>query len=172
MNRILIALAALVALVSGPACDLINGPSELEREIAAQQEVIKGYSAAVPAVDGHKTTFLDAWKKANELKDFKAYKEALQTQVVPALTRYAEAMRDMPAGSGELAGIHEGMVEAVEGARETFAGYAEGLTEENFDSGYKTVLDAMEKVSAAQATYLEKLKTYYAQNRVDLVQDK
>jgi len=99
MNRIRIAFALLVAVTATAGCDLINGPSELEREIAAEQQIIKTYSAAVPEVDALKTTFLDAWKKANELKDLKAYKEALQTQVVAALGAYVAATAKMPAAA-------------------------------------------------------------------------
>ncbi|TNF31516.1 MAG: hypothetical protein EP329_12205 [Deltaproteobacteria bacterium] len=172
MKRISTLVAALVALASAPACDLINGPSELERQIAAEQEVIKAYSAAIPDVDALKQGFLDAWKSANELKDLKAYKDALQTKVVPGLTRYAEAMRDMPAGKGELADIHKGLVDAVEKARAAFASYADGVSEENFEAGYKDVLAAMEEVAAARATYIGKLEKHYARFRVDLVQGK
>ena len=173
MNRIRSSIVILAAAVIATAgCDLINGPSELERKVAAEQQIIKAYSAAVPGVDALKTTFLDAWKKANELKDFKAYKEALQTQVVPALGAYVTATAKMPAGAGELARIHKGMVDAVEKARVVFTKYADELTEENLESGYQDVLREMEAVGAARATYLEQLKVHYASFRVDLVQDK
>jgi len=172
MNQLRLVLISLVALVTTPACDLINGPSALERQIAAEQQVIKAYSAAVPQVDALQTAFLDAWKKANELKDLKAYKEALQTHVVPALGAYVKATEAMPTGSDELARIHKGMVDAIKKARDVFAGFADGLTEDTLESGYKDVLRAMSDISAARATYLEQLTTHYAKNRVDLEQDK
>lgn len=164
--------ALLPALLLAPACDLINGPSELERKIAAEQQVIAAYSAEVPKVDQRQQAFLEAWTRAHTLKDFKAYKEALEVNVLPALDAYVAAAEAMPAGSEELARIHRVMLDALVAAKTSFHAYGAALTEENVEQGYAEVLTRMDAVRAARATYLEQLKTHYAKNRVDLVQDK
>ena len=56
--------------------------------------------------------FVEAWKAANELKELKAYRDALEGQVLPALDAYVKAAEAMPTGSPELAEIHKGLVDA------------------------------------------------------------
>ena len=60
MTSIRLLLALTPALLASSACELINGPSELERQIAAEQQVIAAYSADVPRVMAVRATAGDA----------------------------------------------------------------------------------------------------------------
>ncbi|MFO0747982.1 MAG: hypothetical protein U1F43_20325 [Myxococcota bacterium] len=159
---------AFLLLLSG--CDAINGPSELERQIAAEQDVIKAYSADVEKVDGLQKAFVDAWKKANEKKDLKVYKDDLTANVLPAIDAYVKAAAAMPTKSAELDAIHKPLVAAYQAAQAELVRFTGAVTEQNLDAEYAKVLDAMDKVKKAEAVYLDKLKTYYAKNRVELKQ--
>ena len=172
MTSIRLLLALTPALLASSACELINGPSELERQIAAEQQVIAAYSADVPRVDGLQQAFLGAWARAPELKDFKAYKDALEAQVLPALDAYFTAVEKMPTGSPALADIHKGLLDALRAAHEGFRSFVATLAEDNVEAGYAQVLTRMDAVRQARERYLERLKTHYAKHRVDLVQDK
>lgn len=166
----LIALfAAALPVAAAPACESITGPSELQRKIAHEQEVIAAYSAEVARVDALQKRFVEAWKAANELKELKGYRDALEGQVLPALDAYVAAAEAMPTGSPELAEIHKGLVDAYRGAREAFGSFTAELSEANVESGYKSLLEKMDGVKKAEASYLERLKLYYAKNQVDLV---
>ncbi len=167
---ILLALA-LAGAASLGGCEAITGPSELERKIAAEQEVIAAYSAKVLEVDALQKAFVADWTKANEHKDLKVYKEDLEANVLPALQRYVEAAEAMPTGSEELAGIHAGLVAAYKSAQAEFVAFVAGLTEANCEQGHQAVLAKMDEVKQAEAAYLDRLRTYYAKNRVDLVKE-
>jgi hypothetical protein len=167
------AASALTALsASLPGCDLINKPSELERQIATEQAAIEAYSTQVVAVDALQKVFVAEWKKANELKDLKAYRSALEAQVIPAFTAYRTKLEAMPAGSDTLRSIHVPLVAAYATAHEAFVAFHKDLNEDTLEAGYKTVLAKMDAVKTSEATYLDQLKTYYAKNRVDLVTGK
>ncbi|MCA9515602.1 MAG: hypothetical protein KC635_11720 [Myxococcales bacterium] len=169
LPSLLIALFVALTAATAPACESITGPSELQRKIAHEQEVIAAYSAEVAKVDALQRRFVEAWKAANEQKELKAYRDALEGQVLPALDAYVKAAEAMPTGSPELAEIHKGLVDAYRGARESFQGFTSELSEANVESGYKALLEKMDAVKKAEAAYLEKLKLYYAKNQVDLV---
>lgn len=161
-------VSSLAPVVGG--CDAINGPSELERQIAAEQDVIKAYSAEVDKVDGLQKAFVESWKKANEKKDLKAYKDDLTSNVLPALDAYVTAAGAMPTKSTELQTIHKPLVDAYLAAQAELVRFTGAITEQNLDAEYAKVLDAMDKVKKAEVVYLDKLKTYYAKNRVELRQ--
>lgn len=166
MTRIATWLILSIAGLAG--CDAINGPSELERQIAAEQEVIRAYSAEVDKVDALQKGFVEAWKKANEKKDLKVYKDDLTANVLPALDAYVKAAAAMPTKSAELEAIHKPIVAAYQAAQAELVRFTGAVTEGNLDAEYAKVLDAMDKVKKAEAGYLDKLKTYYAKNRVEL----
>lgn len=165
----LLALALGAFALASAACDRVNAPSELERAIAAEQEAIAAYSAAVPRVDELQRAFVDAWKAAHELTELKAFKESLEATVLPALDRYLEAAAAMPTRSPELARIHAITLDAYRAARDVFADFAANVSEDTLDAGHARVIERLDAVKAAEATYLEQLKTHYAKNRVDLV---
>ena len=170
MSRIAIAYILLMIAAPTGACDAINGPSELERQIASEQEVIKAYSADVDKVDALQRTFVEAWKKANEKKDLKVYKDDLAANVLPALDAYVKAAAAMPVKSPELEAIHKPLVAAYQAAQAELVRFSGAVTEANVDAEYAKVLAAMDEVKKAEAVYLDKLKTYYAKNRVELRQ--
>lgn len=166
MTRIAIVLLMLVA--SG--CDAINGPSELERQIAKEQDVIRRYSSEVDRVDALQKAFVDAWKKANEKKDLKLYKDDLTTNVLPALKAYVTTAAAMPTGSEELAKIHAPLVAEYQKAQAALETFTSIVTEQNLDVEYAKVLAAMDLVKKAEVQYLKDLQLYYARNRVELRQ--
>ncbi|MCC6624488.1 MAG: hypothetical protein IT385_24790 [Deltaproteobacteria bacterium] len=170
MTRSLFASTLFALALAGGACDVINGPSELERQIAAEQEVIKAYSADVDKVDALQRAFVESWKKANEKKDLKVYKDDLAANVLPALDAYVKAAGAMPTRSPELDSIHKPLVAAYQAAQAELVRFSGAVTEDNVDAEYAKVLAAMDEVKKAEGVYLDKLKTYYAKNRVELRQ--
>jgi len=167
MTRTIAQLIIALAFTAG-ACDAINGPSELERQIAAEQEVIKAYSTEVDRVDALQRLFVEAWKKANEKKDLKVHKDDLTANVLPALDAYVKAAAAMPTKSAELSAIHAPLIAAYQAAQAELVRYTSAVTEDNVDGEYAKVLAAMDEVKKAEGVYLDKLKTYYAKNRVEL----
>jgi len=162
-------LLGAAALLTLGACEALTGPSELERSIAKEQEVIAAYSEHVPKVDALQREFASVWREAHELKDVRDYRDALESRVVPALTAYVEAARAMPTGSDELRAIHEVLVGAYEEAHAAFKVFAEEVDHDTIEEGYQKVLDSMDGVKRAEVEYLDRLKSYYARHRVDLV---
>lgn len=169
MTRTAVAIVMLLAGLSA-GCDVINGPSELERQIAKEQEVIRAYSAEVDRVDTLQKQFVEAWKKANEKKDLKLYKDDLTTNVLPALDAYVKGAAAMPTTSAELQKIHTPLVTAYQSAQTELVRFTGAVTEQNLDAEYAKVLAAMEAVKKAEVAYLKDLQLYYARNRVELRQ--
>lgn len=161
------ALCAMLIGLSG--CEAISGPSELERQIALEQSAIKAYSGEVAAVDGLNRVFVDAWKKANEKKELKAYKDDLTTNVLPAAAAFLKALEGMPVASEGLKQIHAPLIAAYRGAIDALTKFTTVVTEATLDAEYAKVVEAMETVKKADAAYVDALKTYYAKNRVDWV---
>lgn len=166
--NVLIAIVLAWSALGVPGCEAITGPSEAERKIAAEQAVIKAYSDEVPRVDGLLTTFLETWKKANEKKDLKSYKDDLQANVLPALDRFVAAAEAMPVGSDRLAAIHAPLVAAYKNAQAAHRAFLEKVTEATMDAEYAKVLEAMDAVTKAEDAYLTSLTAYYTEHRVDL----
>lgn len=161
--------AVLAMLIGLTGCEAISGPSELERQIALEQSAIKVYSGEVVKVDALNRTFVEAWKKANEKKELKAYKDDLTTNVLPAATAFLKALEAMPLPSESLKQIQAPLVAAYRGAIDALTKFTSVVTEANLDAEYAKVVEAMEAVKKADAVYVDGLKTYYAKNRVDWV---
>ncbi len=164
------AVALVLALVAfAPGCERITGPSELEREIAAAQKVIAKYSAEVEAVDALQQQFVEAWQKANELKEVKAFRDAVEAQVIPRLESYVDALGAMPADA-ELSKVHGILVDAYGGTEQAFRAFIDGLDEESIEARYKVLLETMDEVAKAEERYRKELETFYSRNRVRLVE--
>lgn len=164
----LAAMVLTLAAASG-GCDRLSGPSELEEKIATEQGAIAAYSTQIPPVDALQQKFVQAWQTANELRDVRAFRDAIGTQVIPALREYVQAMGAVQPESTELARIHLVMVQAYGGTEEDFRRFADGLTSETLEERYKTLLEQMDEVSKTEQRYRDELKTYYARNRVRLL---
>ncbi|MCB9727321.1 MAG: hypothetical protein H6744_00745 [Deltaproteobacteria bacterium] len=162
-----VSLAAAVLCVTG--CTRVSGDAERERRIAAEQRAIQEYSEKIPEVDKLQERFLVEWRKANEIRDLKAFKDALEAQVLPALDAYLATLKLLPARTEQLAAIHGVMVTAYTDAVAAFRTFVAGLTNDNVEARYRVLLDTMDAVGAAEQAYREKLETYYADNRVKLV---
>lgn len=167
-SHIVIAAALALSALGAAGCEAITGPSDEERRIAAEQVVIKAYSDEVPKVDALLSTFLEAWKKANEKKDLKAYKDDIQANVLPALDKFVAAAEAMPVGSERLKAIHAPLVAAYKGAQTAHKAFLEGVSEATMDAEYARVLTAMDAVTKAEDAYLTSLTAYYKEHRVDL----
>lgn len=161
--------ALLATLIGLSGCEAISGPSELERQIALEQSAIMAYSGEVGQVDGLNRVFVDAWKKANEKKELKAYKDDLTTNVLPAAAAFLKALEGMPVSSEALKQIHTPLIAAYRGAIDALTKFTAVVTEATLDAEYAKVVESMETVKKADAVYVDALKTYYAKNRVDWV---
>src|SRR5690606_32952849 len=146
----------------------ITGPSELEREIAAAQKAIAQYSREVEAVDALQQQFVEAWQKANELEEIKAFRDAVEGQVIPRLQGYVKALGEMPT-EAELTKVHGILVEAYAGTEQAFRTFIDGLDEASLEARYKALLEKMDEVAKAEERYRKELETYYSRNRVRLV---
>jgi hypothetical protein len=164
------ALLVAIAIAAFGGCEGISQTSEADRRIAAEQVVIKAYSDEVPKVDALLASFLEAWKKANEKTDLKAYKDDLEANVLPALDAFVAAAEAMPLGSTQLKAIHAPLLSAYQDARAAHRSFLANVSAQTMEAEYAKVLDAMDKVSKAEQIYLDSLQAYYKENRVDLQQ--
>ena len=74
------------------------GQTSADREvrISTEQSAIQSYSAKIPEAIRYRSAFADQWRIVNEIKDLKAYSDAMQARVVPALEKYVVVLRMMP----------------------------------------------------------------------------
>ena len=165
---VLLVLCAGGALAS-VACDRVAGDSDREKAIASEQQAIAAYSAKVPEAEQFQSKFVDAWKKVNEIKDLKAFKEGVEAQVIPALDQYLAALTMMPTSSKPLEAVHAEVVKSYKTAVGAFRVFVSGLTDENVESRYRELLGQMDTVVRAEKQYRKALAVYYAENRVKLV---
>ena len=77
--RLIALLAALMVL--GSACGKTS--AEREKRISAEQSAIQGYSAKVPEAIRYQSAFADEWRQVNEIKDLKAYGDAMRYGLWP-----------------------------------------------------------------------------------------
>jgi hypothetical protein len=164
-----LAVSLAAALLCAPACNRVTGDPEREQRIATEQQAIQAYSDKVPEVDKLQERFLSEWRKANEIRDLKAFKDALEAQVLPALDAYLATLKLLPTDTESLAAIHGVVVTAYSDAVAAFRTFVEGLTNDNVEARYRALLDTMDAVGKAEQGYRDKLETYYADNRVKLV---
>lgn len=163
-----VALVALAVGASVAGCDKVAEQSAAERRIIEEQQAIEAYSEKVPEVDGLLKAFQSVWRKANELDDIKALKEAWDAKVVPALKAYVAALQAMPAGSEELRRIHAIVAGAYAETLGVFEGFSAGLTEDNLVARHKKLLEATDAIAKAEERYYAELSKYYAANKVTL----
>ena len=159
---------ALIFIMALGACDNIAETSEAERRIEAEQKIISAYSVEVPKADALLAKFLEAWKIANEKKELKAFKEDVQANVLPALDALVSAAEAMPLGSAQLRAIHAPLLSAYQDLREVHRTFLSNVTVATMDAEYTKVLEAMEKLSKAEAIYLSSIEAYYKEYRVVL----
>lgn len=160
---------AVLLVVAAMACERRGGDEEREAERKRAREAIRAYSAKVPEADRYRADFEAAWRKANQLEDVAAYREAVREEVIPKLKSYRAALRTMPTGTSELERIHGIVVEAYDRALKAFRTFADGLAPGNVDARYETLRKTMEEVAAAEQRYREGLEAYYAKSQVLLV---
>jgi hypothetical protein len=162
-------LVAVTCLACSASCERPQETSQEVSRISAGQEAIRRYSERVSEVDALQQRFTAAWRKANELADPKALKEAVDTQVLPALDGYTNGLKTMPTDTQDLALVHKILVDGMDSLGGAFRAFAEGLTGETRTTRYAELLTQMDALAKAEATYLEELKSYYAKHHVDLV---
>jgi len=163
------ALAVLLMLSAG--CDQLFGPSELERQIGAEQSAIQVYSKEVPEVDALQAAFVAAWTEAAEIKDVAAFKEAFESGVTPALESYVKALGAMPTETDELTRIHEMMVTSYAGSVEALRRFTDELDADTIEERYVALLAHMDQILKGQEAYRDTLKIYYARNHVRLTSE-
>jgi hypothetical protein len=165
-------LSALSLMLTLTACESVNRDTDAERKIIVEQKAIVAYSKAVPAADLQQTQFSRAWKKANENKSMKGFRENMETQVIPSLQHHVKSLEDMPTGSPELEKIHKTVLDSWSQVVIAFNVFVDGLNEDNVETKYKALLEAMDKVGEAEKAYHASLHEYYARSRVKLVDSK
>ena len=168
---VVIASALVVLLTSSTGCDQLFGPSELERQIGAEQSAIQVYSKEVPEVDALQAAFVAAWTEAAEIKDVAAFKEAFESGVTPALEGYVKALGAMPTETDELTRIHEMMVSSYAGSVEALRRFTDELDADTIEERYVALLAHMDQILKGQEAYRETLKIYYARNHVRLTSE-
>lgn len=170
MRGLLLSALSLTLLLA--ACDAVNRDTDAERQILAEQKAIVAYSKSVPAADLQQTQFSRAWSAANEIKTMKAFRESMRDKVIPSLNDHVKSLQEMPTGSAELEKIHGAMVASWSEVVIAFNVFLDGLNEDNVESKYRTLLEAMDKVGEAEKAYHASLREYYARSRVKLVDSK
>ncbi len=168
-RSIIVASLGVALAVAAMGCDRVAGDSEREKAIAVEQQAIEAYSAKVPEAEQFQSKFVDAWKKVNEIKDLKAFKEGVEAQVIPALDQYLAALTMMPTSSQQLKVVHDEVVKSYQTAVAAFRSFVGGLTDDNVEGRYRELLAQMDAVVRAEKQYRKALATYYAENRVKLV---
>ena len=165
-------LSALSLLLTLTACESVNRDTDAERQIVAEQKAIVAYSKAVPAADLQQTQFSKAWSEANEINNMKACRESMETKVIPSLKHHVTSLGEMPTGSPELEKIHKTVLDSWSQVVIAFNVFVDGLNEDNVETKYKALLEAMDKVGEAEKAYHASLREYYARSRVKLVDSK
>lgn len=162
-------LSALSLSLMLAACESVNRDTDAERQILEEQKAIVAYSKSVPAADLQQTQFSRAWSEANEIKTMKEFRETMELKVIPSLNDHVTSLKAMPTGSEELKEIHGKVVASWSEVVIAFNVFVDGLTEDNVESKYKALLEAMDKVGEAEKAYHASLREYYARSRVKLV---
>ena len=165
-------LSALSLMLVLTACESVNRDTDAERQILAEQKAIVAYSKSVPAADLQQSNFSRAWSAANEIKGMKEFRVSMETKVIPALNHHVTSLKEMPTGSAELEKIHGTVVASWSEVVIAFNIFVDGLNEDNVETKYKALLEAMDKVGEAEKVYHASLREYYARSRVKLVDSK
>lgn len=139
--------------------------------IAAEQKAIATYSEAVESVDQFQTAFVNSWKQANEIKDVRAFAEAVRATVIPALEQYVDRLGAMPTGTADLKRIHTIVTGAYATASSDFRAFEEDLSDATIEERYQILLAKMDVISKAESRYVAALSEYYARNQVRLLNE-
>ena len=162
-------LSALSLMLTLTACESVNRDTDAERQIIVEQKAIMAYSKAVPAADLQQNNFSRAWSKANEITSMNMFRESMETTVIPSLEHHVKSLSEMPTGSPGLEKIHKTVLDSWSQVVIAFNIFVDGLNEDNVETKYKALLEAMDKVGEAEKAYHASLREYYARCRVKLV---
>ncbi len=159
-----------LAVFALAGCDEAEKANAQERAVEQEQKAIADYSSQVPTVDALQERFTEAWRQANERRDVKELKDAIEGAVLPALQAYVKAMNAMPTGSDALERIHRTLVDAHEARLTSFKDFVANLTEKNLIEQYEALLEGYDELRAAELSYRKELRSYYDRHRVTLVE--
>ncbi len=165
LHRLLI-LTVVAAGAFG--CDRARDNLDERKATLDERAAIEQYASAVPDTLPLQQTWIDAVKRTATLSDPETIAGTIADEVVPALERYHQAIREMPVATDALKKIHLGMVDTHGTLLADYRTFATGLTADNYGARRDTLVRGIEAFHAAQLNYRNQLSEYYADRGFDL----
>lgn len=156
-HRVWLLLAALALLPT--SCKKIQQDRAISAEMQAATAAIAAYSKASDDANQAHRDVLKAFDDANHSSNLPAYKNALRSQVLPAMDAFLAKLRQMPTGTAELKVIHGTLVGAYETARGEIGRFEADLTGSEGLGQFGAIRN---KLQAGVKLYREQLDKYYA----------
>jgi len=156
-NRQLWLLLAALALLPA-SCKKIQQDRAISAEMQAATTAIAAYSKASDDANQAHRDVLKAFDDANHCSNLPGYKNALRSQVLPAMDAFLAKLRQMPTGTAELKVIHGTLVGAYETARSEIGRFEADLTG---SEGLGQFAAIRNKLQAGVKLYREQLDKYY-----------
>ena len=151
---LLVAALALLPL----SCKKIQQDRALSAEMQAATAAIAAYSKASDDANQAHRDVLKAFDDANHSSNLPAYKQALRSQVLPAMDAFLAKLRQMPTGTAELKVIHGTLVGAYETARSEIGRFEADLTGSDGLGQFAAIRN---KLQTGVKLYREQLDKYY-----------
>lgn len=160
-----IVVLLMLAVSGATGCERLRAERKNAEATRAAVAAIQRYSTASDAANQAHRGVMAAFDKANRSPNLPEYKNALRTQVLPAMDAFIARLRTMPADTAELKAIHAQLVDAYEQARREIDDYEKSL---DSAEGLGRFADIRDHLQQRVKAYREALARFYSRYRREL----
>jgi len=149
-----------ITAVAGPGCGKLR-----------ERQAIRKYAEGAARANGHlarlralEANILVARKTGHAQRVRRFFKE----KYLPAFLAYRDAVRRVVTGTARLRTLHRRYLNALDGAYEAYASYADHVTGATLVSAWAPVQRARQRLAEAESRYRRDIAAYYRKNDVKL----
>jgi hypothetical protein len=139
----------------------------MDKQVAERQKMLDAraevthYDAAILLVEKQRNRWITAMEEVNRQLTPIAVSEITQEKLLPALSEYLLALKEVPTHHQRLASIHGSLVGAYQVLLVQYQSFSKQLTPKTYVALREPLVDALSQFNAAQGRYRRELDEFY-----------
>ncbi|NUN15353.1 MAG: hypothetical protein HUU55_17120 [Myxococcales bacterium] len=170
MKVLAMCLFALLFLDTLSGCEKKQQESAEDQALASEQRAIQRYSDETATIDPRLKKFVDAWDEAMRNEEVDTLTSAIRQRVLPALEEVITALTSVPTDTDRLKEAHTELVSAYRDFQAAVNLFLTEIREDNRRQPIGALLQALDTFNKKEESYRTKMRAYYQQYNVTLVQ--
>lgn len=170
MKALAIGVFAILLLNTFSGCEKQQQESAEDQALAAEQRAIQRYSDETATIDPRLKKFVDAWDEAMRNEEVDTLSTAIRQRVLPALDDVITALATVPTDTEQLKEAHAELVAAYKEFQVAINSFLADIREDNRRQPIGALLQALDGFNKKEEGYRTKMRAYYQQYNVTLIQ--